>query len=177
MPWSGDLAFTKRLLEIFGPDELRAILSHELGHLRERPLYRWGRLLGSIQYALMGLLPCFITSFGLPGLVGGFVGYILLGKFQLRLSRQAELAADRTALDEEPEAGGYAHALERLHEDNLAPAVMGGSQTHPDLWDRMVQAGVTPDYPRPAPPAKGFALLCAGVSIISAVLLNHLSSG
>jgi hypothetical protein len=50
----------------------------------------------------------------------------------------------------------YAQALERLYEINQTPAVMPRRATkiHPDLYDRMIAAGVTPDYPKPAP-AKG----------------------
>ena len=50
----------------------------------------------------------------------------------------------------------YARALERLYETNQIPAVMPRRATkiHPDLYDRMLNAGVTPNYAKPKP-AKG----------------------
>lgn len=46
----------------------------------------------------------------------------------------------------------YARALEKLHEDTLLPAVVAKEHlTHPHLYDRLLAAGVTPDYPRPKP--------------------------
>ena len=54
----------------------------------------------------------------------------------------------------EGDAGTYARALTRLYEDNLSPAVNAKKMaTHPHLYDRLLAAGVTPDFPRPAAPA------------------------
>jgi hypothetical protein len=45
--------------------------------------------------------------------------------------------------------------LARLHEDNLVPAVVAQQHsTHPHLYDRLIAAGVTPDFPRPPAAAK-----------------------
>jgi hypothetical protein len=52
-----------------------------------------------------------------------------------------------------------------LYEENLIPAVMAQRRTHPDLYDRLIAAGVQPDYPRPqkasnmAPQALIFSIL------------------
>lgn len=72
-----------------------------------------------------------------------------------RLCRRMEERADRVACEHMHDAAAYASALERLHEHNLVPAVLGkGRKTHPDLYDRMTAAGVTPSYPRPDPPSR-----------------------
>lgn len=42
-------------------------------------------------------------------------------------------------------------ALTRLYQDNLVPAIIAKKHTHPDLYDRLLAAGVTPDFPKPAP--------------------------
>jgi Zn-dependent protease with chaperone function len=48
----------------------------------------------------------------------------------------------------------YARALETIYRLNLIPAVMPSrGQIHPHLYDRMLAAGLTPDFPRPKPPA------------------------
>jgi hypothetical protein len=50
----------------------------------------------------------------------------------------------------EGDAGTYARALSGLYQDSLLPAVMAkGRSTHPHLYDRLLAAGVTPDFPRP----------------------------
>jgi len=49
----------------------------------------------------------------------------------------------------------YAPALEKLYRENQLPAVnINDRQTHPHLYDRMLAAGITPNYPRPGRPKK-----------------------
>jgi len=68
-----------------------------------------------------------------------------------KLSRKLESRADQMAKSNEGDAGTYARALTRLYEDGLLPAVSPKNQTtHPHLYDRILAAGVTPDFPRPA---------------------------
>jgi len=57
----------------------------------------------------------------------------------------------------------YARALEKIGEANLSPAVTEEAGTHPHLYDRMVSAGFTPGYPRPAPTrsVRGWRILIA----------------
>ena len=61
--------------------------------------------------------------------------------------------ADSEAILRQTDEGNYARALEKLYRINLIPAVMPArGQIHPHLYDRMLAAGVTPDFPRPKPP-------------------------
>ena len=62
--------------------------------------------------------------------------------------------------------GGYAQALERIYEANLVPATLAQRTTHPDLYDRMVQAGVTPRFPAPLPARKFPAVILALLTIV-----------
>ena len=73
----------------------------------------------------------------------------------------------------ERDTGTYARALARLYEDNLAPAVMPKETTHPHLYDRLVAAGVTPDFPRPAAAASTtwYGHILAGAMGLLAVVL------
>jgi hypothetical protein len=83
----------------------------------------------------------------------------------IRLVRRMERRADAVAHHHDPAPGTYARALERVYAFNVMPAVIGArGAAHPDLYDRMLAAGVTPDYPRPRRPsslhgALGFACL------------------
>jgi Zn-dependent protease with chaperone function len=87
---------------------------------------------------------------------GHFGLYALLGitlivpYLSMKISRRLEKHADLIAKSNEPDAGIFARALLRIHEDNLVPSVLrGGHASHPHLYDRLLAAGVTPDFPRP----------------------------
>jgi hypothetical protein len=64
-----------------------------------------------------------------------------------------EKRADRLASTTTTNEGVYASALEKMHRENQIPAVNASRRLpHPDLYDRMIGAGVKPDYPRPDKP-------------------------
>jgi hypothetical protein len=64
-----------------------------------------------------------------------------------------EVRADALARSNEVQDGVFARALVRLSELNLSPAVLPKRLwTHPQVYDRLVAAGITPDFPPPAPP-------------------------
>ena len=89
----------------------------------------------------------------LPGVIGGTATVWVAWWLVRRLGRRMEIRADAVALEHQGEAGIYARALGRLYEQNQMPAVMPERrQVHPHLYDRLLAAGVTPDYPRPAAP-------------------------
>ncbi len=69
--------------------------------------------------------------------------------------RAMEKRADRIAKNNEGTDLAYAQALEKIYVANHMPAVNPKSNVavHPDLYDRMIAAGITPDYPRPEPPS------------------------
>ena len=69
----------------------------------------------------------------------------------------------------------YAPALEKLYRENQLPAVnINDRQTHPHLYDRMLAAGISPDYPRPRRPKKmttvGIAYV-SGLGILLGILI------
>jgi hypothetical protein len=73
--------------------------------------------------------------------------------------RALEKRADAAGAKHEPDAGTYAKALLRIYEASLLPAASAGSGTHPCLYDRLLSAGVRPDFPRPKNPPGRAALL------------------
>jgi hypothetical protein len=75
------------------------------------------------------------------------------------ISRKLEVRADEMAKAQEHDPGTYARALARIYQDNMVPAVTAGRGTHPHLYDRLVAAGVTPDFPRPAAAKLGHVLM------------------
>lgn len=151
-PATRELVFTERLLALCSDEELAAICGHELGHLSESAAALAGRL--SLSLALLPWLflrPVMESkvSFAALLLVLSSLMIILLGR---KLARRLEVRADGVAVTHS-EPALYARALEKLYEANQMPVVMPGKrQIHPHLFDRLLAAGVTPAYPRPAPP-------------------------
>jgi len=152
MPATRRLLFSERLLQLLSDDELEAISAHELAHLSE----------GWRQYQRYVIWLMFLPWIFFRPTVHAFelAGFLLLLALTLlapllfqRVSRKLEVRADRIAQSNEPDPGTYARALLRLYEDNLLPAVDAKNRaTHPHLYDRLLACGVTPDFPRPAPP-------------------------
>ncbi len=89
-------------------------------------------------------------------LLGNPVALFIAWTLFLRLVHRMEIRADAMARQPETAAGTYARALAKIYEANLVPVVLGAKRrTHPELYDRLVAAGVTPEYPRPEAPPGG----------------------
>lgn len=148
------LLFSTATIEEHSDEELRAICRHELAHLAEGPAI----ILLRVSQLPLTLLPfIFTASFSAwTGPIGILIPVLLwffMNRLYARVFIGLEKRADRAAV-QNAESPVYASALERIHRRNLMPAVLGAKaqRTHPDLYDRMLAAGVTPDYPRPAAP-------------------------
>ena len=157
-PLTRQLVFTDKLLSTCTDDEIKAVCAHELGHLNEPRKVVLTRVLVSMAfYPTIFARP--MSSLGDLGTHAYFIliiGSLILWLIGIRVARRMESRADKIAAENQVDAAVYARALERLYETNLMPAVMPrrSAKIHPDLYDRMTAAGVTPDYPKPKP-AKG----------------------
>lgn len=146
-----DVMFTERLLQILSDEEIAAICAHELGHLTEPKSERLKRSLLTTSLLPWVFLKPLVHTFGMPAFLGLTLFTLGVQALRRRISRKLESRADRIAAGNTAESGVYAHALLRLYEDNQVPAVIAqNTTTHPDLYDRMLAAGVTPDFPRPS---------------------------
>jgi Zn-dependent protease with chaperone function len=172
-PQIRQLIFTDKLLETLSDEETKTVCAHELGHLSESRGVILVRALASFAfYPLVFTLP-------LASLAGSafhsfcflFTVSIILLALGIRVSRRMEKRADKIAAETQTDTAVYARALERLYASNLTPAVMPRRTTkvHPNLYDRMMAAGVTPDFPKPLPPQRQSwtsYLMCAGLFLI-----------
>ncbi len=151
LPGAGVVLVTKRLLDILERAELEAVLQHELGHMAEPRRVRSLRRLAVIPFvALAWLRPLM----GWLGAAGGLLAFYLSWLFPAFVGRRWkkwEENADSHAHEHIEDAQVYARALERIYAYNLVPAVTSKARTHPHLYDRMLAAGLQPDYPRPTP--------------------------
>ena len=151
-----DMLFSERLLEVMSDEELDSICAHEATHLTESKWVFIGRLFGALAlYPLIFILPV-IHRFGLPGLLMLFVPILALVFLPRWLAQRMEKRADAGAAQQAADPVVYARALEKIYEANCMPAAMPKRSRlpHPDLYDRMVAAGVTPTYEQPRPPGK-----------------------
>ena len=159
MPIWRRLLFTDKALEVLNDPELVAVSVHELAHLSESYRVSALRVLRGMVWLLAILVIRSVWGeFGKVGLYallyGTLLASVLARSVTNRVARRMEVRADAAGRTHQGEDGTYARALERLYETNLVPAVMSAKiRPHPHLYDRLIAAGVTPSYPRPAPPA------------------------
>ncbi len=161
------LVFSDTTLAENDDEELRAICRHELAHLNESHAVRLLRI-AQMPLTLLPFIftPTFVAAMGTSGILPPLLCWLLCANVFNRLSLRMEKRAD-TAAHQNVESPAYARALERIHQRNLVPAVFAkkAARTHPDLYDRMLAAGVTPSYPRPAPPAEHHWLQLIGLAL------------
>jgi Zn-dependent protease with chaperone function len=149
LPTLGWVVVTRRALEVLDDERLEAIVAHEIAHLTESPRVKAFRVVGQLAALplLIGILYAQAGSF--EGLLYGtlltVLGLFAHGVVNRRLERRADANAHQAS------ESSYAAALEALYRANLTPAVLR-SHSHPSLYDRLLAAGRTPDYERPAPP-------------------------
>lgn len=173
------LVVSSRVMEVLDDDELRAILHHEMSHLHEGLAVRLSRLLPLAGFAVFIFIHPVLHHFGPLGIVGLFACLILCNKIARNIARRMEHQADAAAI-QGADAVKYAHALEKFYEANQLPAVMHSNRmTHPHLYDRMLAAGVTPDYPRPDRPGPmpwpGWLVLLLPVALLISLMTQSIS--
>lgn len=178
LPMTGTLLFFDRLLEILSDEEVIAICAHEIGHLAESKWIAACRYLGTMAVLPALLIHPLWVRFGMLGVYGALLMVILWSRMSRKLTRRMEGHADAFALDRTSGSDVYARALERLYEANQVAAVLPGNNgTHPHLYDRMLQCGVTPGFPRPAAPEKftaiGWLLMVLGPFLIAWLVLSE----
>ena len=155
LPLSGTLVFYDRLLEVLNDDEVAAICHHELEHLAESNWIILGRYLGAFAILPVLLVLPISHRWEFLGVIGILMLMIVWAQLAKKLIYQMEIRADATASNQQAEQGVYARTLETLYRESQLPAVTPGKHsTHPHLYDRMLAAGITPEYPRPRAPQK-----------------------
>ena len=180
LPAVGSLLFTPPLVRALDDAQLAAIARHELGHVSEPRSVVAVRVLSAtvLFVALVAVRPILgpgpsasepwrLLAAALT-LLGALAFTRLVGK---PVAQRMEERADAIAAKGVPDDGTYARALEAVYAANLVPAVMNVRGAHPHLYDRMVSAGLTPSWPRPAPPSRprlrAAMLVCLGITIAS----------
>jgi Zn-dependent protease with chaperone function len=155
LPLIKGVMFSTRLMESLSDDQIASVAAHELAHLTEpRRVTALRSVQSMLFFPLIFVRPLVAMGAGGPMLACILVaGVLVLPGGLRRMRRRMEIRADAIATANQSEQATYARALEKIYEINQTPAVMRGNRrTHPNLYDRMIAAGVTPDFPRPDPP-------------------------
>jgi len=147
----GRIVISDQLVEVLEEEELELLLAHEVAHLEDSVVSRFG---AALRLTPRALFPFILASafeshwvaIGLTALAA------LLWWIGIRNERNMEDHADEVGATQQFDEGSYARILEKIYAYNLDPAVTRYRETHAHLYDRMLAAGVTPDYPRPEPP-------------------------
>jgi Zn-dependent protease with chaperone function len=140
----GAVGFSRPMLEVMTADEVRAVAAHELAHILEP---RWARTVRVAHlFAYLPIPPLFSYGGG-TGLIIGFTLLFTLIFGYPRFSRAFERRADRMESEAIANNEAYMRSMVRLHEANVVPAVMPGSQTHPHLYDRLLANGHPARFP------------------------------
>jgi len=154
--WPNCVSITDGAAALLTDAELESICEHQLAFMLEtRHGSMWRTLTLAVAFPM--LFPAIRPTAGTFGAVGvlvlvsGFVVLsLVLSRVTLRLVHRFHEQSADTA-----NAGVYARALERVCELSLIPVVGPVGSIFPtNVYDRIVGAGVTPDYPRPLPPSR-----------------------
>lgn len=153
LPFAHQLLFTQPMLEQLDEGELESITAHELSHLSESWRVRWVRMGLGLMYGLWFMVVPYWAWWQEYGLILlSALAMFILALVGNSVFRSMEVQADEAGQEQEEEEGVYATALEKIYEYNLMPAVTGKKSIHPDLYDRMTNAGVVPGFEKPEPP-------------------------
>jgi STE24 endopeptidase len=142
LPWFRRVYVSDRMLETFSPAEVRAVIGHELGHVKHGHVwcYLGFALVGGLGLAPLAdrLAALLGSSHDMPIFVGMIVLYwsVIFSYFSRRFERQADRFA--VALTGDPDA--FARALARLAEVNCMTKKWSRwdiFQSHPDVAQRV----------------------------------------
>jgi hypothetical protein len=126
-----------------------------------------GRIIGGMAILPLLLINPAVTQWGLAGLAAMVVTTVVWARLTLSLVHRMEIRADKIACHQQSSVGVYARALEKIYQINHLPAAMHTkSVSHPNLYDRMIAAGVSPKFPPPRRPERftvlGWLMLFVG---------------
>ncbi len=151
-PLQNEMMFSSQALAVLNDDELEAVASHEIGHLKEGNTRLVVAFCNFSIFGVLGSWHPIVNEWGAPGMAMAFILALVAQRFGMVMTRQREVAADQHATAHVHDETIHAQALQALYRFNLTPVVMGNKRTtHPDLYDRMQAAGLTPEYERPEP--------------------------
>ncbi|MFO0708459.1 MAG: hypothetical protein U0353_01395 [Sandaracinus sp.] len=158
---AGRLVLTRAVIDELPESSLEAIVDHEMQSFAEPRRTRAVRVVSSIALVPLVLLRPMLGTWGLEGLfvlaclTAAVILVLARARHVLERGEHGERGDHGTGAPEAPRGVAYARVLERIYELNGIPAVMRGVLSRDaSLYDRMIAAGATPSFARPAPPPR-----------------------
>ena len=160
------------------PDQLRPIrfINHFAPHATGSTLVEWGNTRVICAVTVEEAVPKWMQA---QKVAGGWVTaeYSMLPYSTLERKQRDISKMKIDGRSQEIQRGAFARALVHLSELNLSPAVLpGNAGTHPHVYDRLLAAGVTPEFPRPAVPERlswhGYIPKCVFVVLLFVALVK-----
>lgn len=166
--------FLGPILDVLDDAELAAITTHELGHLSEPR----GVVLIRVASALMPVWFLGCSSLATAGRNGvllvclNFFSFLFILLAHEKAARRMEVRCDAIGREYEGEPGTYARALAKIYKANLTAGVSSiKGAAHPDLYDRLAEAGAVPIEPRPKLPKPNYGTLLPFAAFVVAAFL------
>lgn len=164
LTFSNQVVFTKRAVEVLDGKQLAAVACHELAHLAEPAKVKFARLAVTLVIFSLIWINLLYPRFGMDGTYGLIAVVLAISLGLRRWQRRLEDRADAAALRSQTDTGVYADALEKIYRASNSPAALGYGRTHSSLYDRMLEAGITPEFARPDVPSRWRSVAALAVS-------------
>jgi heat shock protein HtpX len=142
-PQNAVVAVTQGLLDLCSPREVRAVMAHELGHVRHRDMLTMTLVAGAVSaIAVLGMMARFGAMFGgrrdgeggnpFALIIVSLVASMVAGIVQAAISRAREFEADRGGAELCGDPDALADALARLHSGipHRPPLTQSGTTAH-----------------------------------------------
>lgn len=145
-PWLRHIYVTDHMIDTFSVDEIRAVLAHEVGHIRHRHLWWY------LAIALGGgfLIPHMTAALSMLAFMGDSIWSFMIsfgiywGVMFKAFSRRFERQADRFAVAATGDVAIFLQSLEKLAEANGTVRTYSKwdiFQTHPPIEERVKALG------------------------------------
>ena len=168
LPIRNIVIFTQRMVDVLDDDELEAIALHEIAHLNERRSVSRIRTLGILGYLpILAIKPLF--GAGIIAVVLALLLVVAIARFVRRVSAVEETRADHVAVDSSHESHPLGTGLLKAHKAALIPSIVKGD-THGPLHERLMRAGIEPDF-EPVEPKPRLGSLLVAVAFFFGLLV------
>jgi heat shock protein HtpX len=147
-PQNGVVAVTRGIVNLLSPEELKGVLAHEMGHIRNRDI-----LVQTVAATIGGTIVMvanmvqWMAIFGFGGgsdeegggnplfmLLMAVLAPIAAAVIQMAISRSREYLADRTGAELSGTPGALAGALEKLHAYSRQVPMRGGNPATENMF-------------------------------------------
>jgi hypothetical protein len=167
------LVFTDAAATHLSDDELFALATREITFLQQPRLAGTLRIIDST--AIYFLLACSAigATISREAMMMGALITVIIAFAMRPFYRRAQLKADALAAGAAIDPAAALRAMTRQYELNLQP-IVAVSNRSPDahLYDRLVKAGLQPEFSRPPAPSRGRILLSVLTAASACVLLS-----